>query len=279
MATRRAASKKSSKKQVPKTMSGFFQSAFDEHERIYNVVALSRVGISQSKAMPRLLRAIDGVTGKNEPKRIEAAEARAALAESEIANGFPVLHSLATVALWSWLEHMVKGVVVLWILENKSVLKQKPFERLEVKVSQYLSLNRREQAMHLVGLLEQQQSSPHRQGINRFESLLQAVYLSGPIDDCVKDDLFELQQVRNVIAHQNGKCDQRLKQACPTLKLKIGRQVPISAVQIDKYAASSMDYAIELLMRIGDRYDVDVRGAVERTKVSGETRDAMQQIP
>lgn len=252
------------KRKLPKDIGQYFTDAANAHDQIVNVIQLSRDGIGQSPSLPRLFRAIDGVTGRDSPERIRKAEERAELARTEIEGGFPVLHSLGTVALWSWLEHTVKGLVVLWIIHDRGVLKQATFQRVQVKVSDFFSLNRRDQAIHLVNVLEQMQSSTQKHGVNRFESLLEAVYLSGPVEESVRHSLFELQQVRHVIAHQNGRCDQKLKTACPWLKLKIGKPVQITASQFSTYVGATMEYATELLCRVGDRCDVDVRGAVAR---------------
>jgi len=93
-------------------------------------------------------------------------------------------------------------------------------QKLKVKLGDYILLSKAEQAHYLVELLEQDLASSLKQGVSRFENLLNPFSLGGPLPDGCAKTLFELQQVRNVVAHRNGIVDRRLKSECPWLKVK-----------------------------------------------------------
>ncbi|GAB2494817.1 hypothetical protein GCM10027084_05360 [Pseudoxanthomonas sangjuensis] len=252
---------KKSKAGVPDWVTSHFESALEAEQSLIRAISISRSGISLVTRMPRLNKAVARVQGKTgpDPERQKAIEEDAALAESEIKNDFPVLHSLATVGLWSWLEHLVKGIAIEWVKHNPSLLSGQPFNRLRVKLSDYVPLTKAEQSAYIIELLEQETSSSLKRGVNRFEALLDPFGLSGAVPSKTSDSIFELQQIRNAIAHQNGRCDRKLKASCPWLKLKIGSPISISHRQLSNYSAACMDYGLLLLYRIGDHHGVNLR--------------------
>ncbi|MDD2270980.1 MAG: hypothetical protein PHP95_08655 [Desulfuromonadaceae bacterium] len=64
------------------------------------------------RAIPNAVKVLAEVNGREKDpeskKQLENAEKEAVLAEREITQDFPVLHGLALVALWSWLENLVR---------------------------------------------------------------------------------------------------------------------------------------------------------------------------
>jgi len=194
-------------------------------------------------------------------KRIEAAEKEAELAETEVTTDFPVLHGLAVVAVWSWLEHFVKDLVALWLNHHRNALDVPALQRTRVKLGDYLRLTKPEQAAYLVEVLEQELASSLKRGVTRFESLLEPFSLNGPLPEGCAKTIFELQQVRNVIAHRNGIIDRRLTKECPWLKLRVNRPLRVSHRMLERYVTASAEYLLAVLYRVGDTYKVDLRGS------------------
>ena len=253
-------------KDIPKWVHDYFDRAYESHTLLTRVVGISRKGIDGVTTMPRLSRAVAKISGKERtPEELAALEEEAALATSEVEKEFPVLHSLAVTGLWSWLEHLVKGVSAEWILHNKKALALPCFQRVRVRVGEYGTLSKREQAAHLVEALEQDVAAPLKHGVNRFETILGSLDLSGKVKQSTADSIFELQQVRNVIAHRNGIIDRRLRVACPWLKLKVGDPIRIGVRQFQTYSAATADYALTVLFRLGDRHGVDLRTSPDDT--------------
>jgi len=178
-----------------------------------------------------------------------------------VEKDFPVLHGFAAVALWSWLEHFVKGFIALWLMHRRESLETPAVQKLRVKLGDYLKLQKAEQAQLLVELLEQDLASPLKRGAARFESLLEPFGLRFSLPEKCGFRIFELQQVRNAIAHRNGKADRRLRASCPLLKLKLGQPVSISRSMLENYAEAAGGFLLELLYRIGDIYNEDLRPA------------------
>ena len=248
---------------LPAWLTDHFTQSLDAHKQLFQIVDLSERGIGVLRGIPKVVKVLAKVNEETEEPsslaRIEAAEKEAALAQAEIAEDFPVLHGFAVVALWSWTEHFIKGFVTLWLLHRRDSFSTPAVQRLKVKVGDYAQMQKREQAAFLVELLEQDLASSLKRGANRFESLLEPFGLSGSLSDECSKTIFELQQVRNVIAHRNGKADRRLRSECPWLKLKINQPVKISRDMLQAYSNAVAEYLLTILYRTGDLYGQDLR--------------------
>lgn len=146
-----------------------------------------------------------------------------------------------------------------YIAHNRKALEAPAFHKIRIRLGDYVALSKREQIAHIVELLAQDSSSVAKHGVNRFEALLDPLGLSGEIPKDVARTLFELQQVRNVIAHKNGRCDRRLRASCPWLKVKIGSNVSIGPGRLNAYGSAAREYVLEVLYRIGDMHGMSIR--------------------
>jgi hypothetical protein len=164
-----------------------------------------------------------------------------------------------------WLEHFAKGFVGLWLLHHHGALVVPAVQRLKIKIGDYMQLQKQEQSAYLVEALEQELSSSLKRGANRFESLLEPFSLSGPLADECSKALFELQQVRNAIAHRNGRADRRLRAECPWLKLKLNQPVNVTHTMLRTYSSAGVEYLLAILYRVGDIYGHDLRPELSRS--------------
>ncbi|MDR3714067.1 MAG: hypothetical protein P4L51_14705 [Puia sp.] len=254
---------KNSKQKIPEWATNHFKQSLDSNELLFRIIHLSEKGIGVLRGMPQITKVLAKVENSTDDpkslKRIETAEKEAALAQTEMESGYPVLHGLAVVALWSWLEHFVKGFLTLWILHRRDALVVPVMQKLKIRFGDYIQLNKTEQAAYLVEMLEQELASSLKRGSNRFECLLDPFSLSGQLPEGCSKILFELQQIRNVMAHRNGKVDRRLKADCPWLKLRINQPVLVTSPMLRNYAEASVQFLVELLYRVGDTYGKDLR--------------------
>ena len=265
MATRSAKSE-TKKKKLPPWVHDYFTRAYDSHERLMRVLSVSKRGIGSARAMPKLRSALANFDGKTEdPKVQKLVTEDAELAKTEIDLDFPVLNSLAAIAIWSWLEHLIKGLLAEQVFHDRKAAKHPAFQKIRVKLSDYASLSKREQSSYLIELIEQDLAAPLKRGATRFESILEPFGLTGAVEPRISKAIFELQQIRNVIAHQNSRCDRRLKDSCPWLKLKIGQEVRVSSKQIASYSEATAEYALNVLYRIGDQNGIELRVAEDDT--------------
>jgi len=250
-------------RKLPAWITDHFKECLKSHEQLIQITEVSAHGISVLRGMPRIVEVIAKVDGRStDPstfKQLERAHQEAALATAEVDKGFPVLHGFAVVALWSWMEHFVKGVVTLWLLHRRDALNAPAVQKLRVRLGEYLQLPKIEQAHFLVELLEQDLASPLKRGAGRFESILEPFGLSFQLADGCGQVLFELQQIRNAIAHRNGRADRRLRSDCPWLKLKMNQPVEVDHFMLQKYSEATSQFLLSLLYRIGDVYGHDLR--------------------
>jgi hypothetical protein len=249
---------------LPAWITDHFTQSIDSMQTLMRIVSISERGISVLRAMPAVIKVLAKAKDTKEmpdtAKRIESAEKEAALAEREFEKDFPVLHGFAVVALWSWLENFVKGFVVLWLVHRKDAYSATVLQKLRVKLGEYLQLSKAEQAHYIVELMEQDLASPLKRGVARFDSLFEPFALvTTPLPEGHAKTLFELQQVRNAIAHKNGNADRQLKSTCPWLKVKVNKPVPVSQKMLHRYADACMQYLLARLYDVGDRYAMNLR--------------------
>jgi len=236
----------------------YFTAALDELDRLRDVLRLSAEGISTIPAVPRLV----AVLGKP-PEKIEAANQRAELAKKEIERGFATLNGFGVVALWSWLETFVIDFVVLCIERRFTSLETLKVPKVRIDLAEYATMRGRDRARFIVDVIDRELAGPLRNGLGRFDSLLEAVGINVPLESEYRRKLFELQQVRNCLSHRFGVADARLVEACPWLKLKKGQRLAVTQGDVQAYAGSGGRYLLLLLYEVGDVIGVDYRSAGE----------------
>jgi hypothetical protein len=257
---------------VPPWATSHFKNAVGAMETLGQLIHISEKGISMVRAAPAIVKVLAKVEASSEDpkskKQIVLAEKEAALAQTEVESDFPVLHGLAVVALWSGLEHFIKGLLTLWLTHRKEASTAPVVQRLKVKLGDYLQLSKAEQARYLVELIEQDLASSLRRGVSRFESLLESFSLGGSLPDGCAKTLFELQQFRNLVAHRNGIADRQFRSECPWLKVKVNQPVQITREMLIHYFNAAMEYMLTVFYRIGDAYGHDLRPEDASTSLS-----------
>ena len=240
-----------------------FERAFDDLDRLMRMVLLSDRAIAVLPGFRKLANMISDDNPKEDPearaRRIESLKQEDELAHAERQSDFPTLHAFAVQSLWAILENLVRDFAATWIIHTPETRQNPSLSKLRIKLGEYDSLSAEERGLYLVTLLEQDMGSSFRLGINRFETLLSCINLSGTVDEACAKAIFELQQVRNLLAHRNGRVDRRIRTACPWLKLKIGQKLCVSSSQFARYHDACMRYAMELMYRVSDAYGQQLR--------------------
>lgn len=256
-------------KRLPDWLTNHFSSSLDAHDKLMQIARLSEQGIRMHLGVPNAIRALAKAknthTETETEKRIQFAEQDAALARREIDDGFPVLHGFVTIALWSWMEEFTKGLVACWFQHRPSSMRVPTVQKLKVRLGDYIQLSRAEQGLFLVELLEQEIASPLKSGVDRFNTLLETIHIHSTISSERRKSLFELQKVRNNLAHRSGRADRRLIAECPWLKYKVGQQVNVDLTMLRAYFESSAEFLLHLLFNVGDTHGIDLRPASEVT--------------
>jgi hypothetical protein len=238
-----------------------FRELIDHTERLGQLLHLSMRGISMIRAVPKVIEALaqaEGHDGGEGRQRVQDAEREAELARREVSEGFPLLHAHTAIALWSALEAAVRLFMARWLQHHKPAMEVEVVQKLRVRICEYERLDGEDRFFYILDRLEQELSAPLKNGITKFESLLEPFGLAGPVDEDVRRDLFELSQVRNALVHRSGVADRRLVEACPWLQLKAGDQIHVRHEATQRYFASVMKYSIALIVRMGEHFGVDM---------------------
>lgn len=255
------------RKELPKWLTNHFKESLDSLQQLMDIVHISARGIGGLRGMPKLVQVLAEIEKKDQDveaaDRLARAQKEATLASDEVAKGFPVLHGFAVVALWSWLEHFVKGLVALWLLHRRDALDAPVIQKLKIRFGEYMRLQKSEQAQFLVELLEQELASPLKRGADRFQTLLEPFGLSCALPDGNSRVLFELQQVRNVIAHRNSRADRRFRSDCPWIKLKLNQPVHVNRKMFEAYANAASQFLLTHLYHAGELYGMNLREGQE----------------
>jgi hypothetical protein len=257
---------------APKWSTSAFKEFIGYQERLMQVLDLSRRGIDMVTSAPTVIKAIakaEGTTTTIEYKsQLAAAESMAKIAVFERDNDFPILHGQFVVSLWGSLETLVLDVIADWIVNQPGVLNSAAWHNLKVKVSEYETLDAGQKAIYLATAMDQMLSGPLKQGVNRFESLMETVGLKGAVSGELSKTLWELQQVRNIIAHKRGIADKKFCGACPWLASNTGDIVSVGRSMYDKYFRAVIGYSTELIARTGEYFGVSDMRAKDAGRVA-----------
>jgi hypothetical protein len=258
-----------------------FEEFLSQTERLGELLDLSMRGISLLRGVPRIVEVIAKVKSDlDDPKtkgNLDRARREADLAQKEVDQGFPLLRAQAAIALWAALEACVRLFVVRWLQNHKPAMEVDAIQKLRVKIGEYERLDGEDRFFYILDRLEQELSTPLRSGVIKFEAILEPFGLSGTVHQRLRRDIFELNQIRNALVHRAGIADRRLIDACPWLGLTVGDQVKIDVHTSRRYFGAVVTYATELICRVGEYFEVDMRAFRERDKErSGESEPAGQ---
>ena len=156
-------------------------------------------------------------------------------AAAQAKGGFPYLHALAVIRLWTILEVFIQDVIV-WTLSNISEAKELPvIKKLKGPLIEFASATQQKQSEYITNLLYDDLSVRLKRGVGRFEDVLNTIELGGPIDEKVKKLIYELSEIRNLMAHKNGVVDERILNNCPWLEATPGEHIKLSRQKYSYY--------------------------------------------
>ena len=110
-------------------------------------------------------------------------------------------------------------------------------------------------------MLEKELGAGLRDGVTRFEAILDPFGLSGELPASLRREIYELGQVRNLIAHNASKVDRRFADACPWLEVKTGDELYVSRDMVSKYCSVTGAYIALIICRVGEHFGVDMSDA------------------
>lgn len=236
----------------------------DQMGRLHDFVSLAVNAVGAMEALPSLVEAMQGGRGRGDgssegqKERLKHAEHLADLAKREISEGFSMIFSQVTITLWSLLEMFFGELASGWITNEPDVFKSEALSRLRVSVGEYEMLSREERSYFIVGVLERDVGAGLRKGVERFESVLRVFGLDGAVPKKLGRDVYELGQVRNLLAHRNGKADREFVDGCPWLKLGVGDELRVSRDMFERYRRAVINYVLLVFCRVSARFGSDM---------------------
>lgn len=239
---------------VPGPIIAAFTKYLEQSSRIGDVTQLEVEALSSLKIVTHLLTPLSKRRDELK-KHLANYEKMVEMAEQEEKSGFTAIYSNAIVALWSRLESLSREFAGVWLKNHPDLIKAEPFSRFRIRVGDFLLLNEEDRFHHLVTVLEQEVAAGIRNGVDRFESILQPLGLAGAIPQKLRRDMFEFGQIRNVVVHCSGIADRRFIEACPWLGLSINQEVRVSEAMFKRYLLCSTVYVTLVIFRVVSNYD------------------------
>src|SRR6266571_9297408 len=188
---------------------------------------------------------------------LQKAERDAAYSQKEIDAGFPLLHAHTLVGAWGALEAAIEDMLVGILLNEPRHLQDPSLGKIRIPLAEFEALEKEDRMRLLIEEIRRNNPSGRKNGNVTFESLLERFLLSGPVNADISRDIWEANQVRNVIVHRNSIADRHLVKSCPWMKMNIGDKVIITSQQIDRYGHALCEYVATILRRLEVRYGVD----------------------
>jgi hypothetical protein len=187
----------------------------------------------------------------------------ASFVEREVNSGFPLLIQHTLVALWGALDALTQDIAVAWLVNEPRVLSDaSPFAKIKIPLLDFRQRSELQQAQYLVRELQRAQSADLKQGIGKFEIVLDAVGLSGSIPPGSRRSLLELSQTRHLLVHRGGIADDRFASACPWVGTGIGEKLTLDMQKYSEFFGAVHDYVYSLASRAnvylgGDPFEGD----------------------
>jgi hypothetical protein len=229
------------------------------------ILRTCKSGLIQTRDMVGFIKALskykvqeENITEIEATKMVNVAVRQSEFAQQEIEKNFPLLHAHALISHWSALEALIQNIMISWFINVPDVLKSDTFRKIKISLADFECLDKNERMQLLFYDLEQHIKAKSKYGVDRFEVLLDTIDLSGSIDQDVKQSIYELSQVRNIIVHRASIADRKLVENCPWLNLAIGEIVIINSEKYHNYSEAMSKYVWCLLERVTLRLNIPI---------------------
>ena len=246
-------------------------------ELVFQGLEDARHATRVTETFRKVATAVGAKDGLGDPAVYEETLKRAgkfeAFAENQQTLGFPYVYSLAATRLWSILEAAVTDAVLYAMREPDRLPDDSPLLKIKGPLFQFAQADEFERSETLLELLKSLVRSRLHRGVGRLEVLLEAVGLSGGIEDIVRRTLLELCEIRNIVVHRNGRADKRLIRACPWLALEEDEAVlfKVDSFHLWKFASVWYLLGLDQRLRIVEGHDDPENEETRRILTDGLT--------
>ncbi len=199
-----------------------------------------------------------GRTPLRKTQRVVDTGKAVAAGQREIKSDFEFTHALILVAAWGVFEAFVSDACKATLGMNPVLLEAKPFENIKISAAMLF----KEPEERIAAAYEQavlRLRSDARQGdrrpligVAKVEAQLSIAGLGSrgsDISDELGRTILHVHQTRHVWAHRGGRADEQFVSNCPSLGVKNGDTVSISASQIRNYYHAIVVYGFLIINR------------------------------
>lgn len=175
-----------------------------------------------------------------------------AYVQSEHDSGYSHTLGRGVTELWSLLESMMLDLAADYLLHERAGWQRDDVRKVRISIGDYHTMDDRERAQFVIKKIDNAQLA----GVSRFKNLLTAIGLSHPaVDPGTKDAIYELEKVRNVLVHRDGRTDQRFLDQCPEYKPppQIGEHLEIDRIRYSEYQAALMTYVRQVIESLSEQ--------------------------
>jgi hypothetical protein len=176
------------------------------------------------------------------------------VAASNLSRTMSTQYAHSLVGIWGAFEAMVEDFLFNLHLAFPEYFVSEELKKVQIKLSlEQFNLD----SEQLFGLLlkeaKQKIDWSQKLGVSQFESLLKLFNLSHGVDEELRKDFLEMQQIRHVIVHRASTVDEKLKTHCPWIEWNLGETIQLKSEHFLRYTKSLTDYGVILVNRAESR--------------------------
>ena len=250
---------------LPKWAKKPLDNCLDYLDNLSLMTELSTKSIQATRMMPELFNILKKHLFASDPQSFTDADKSAfekistmadklgetaAIAEREDIKGFPLLNGMWLVLTWGALETYITELLKVWLENVPESWNLDEVQNLRIKLGEYMRIEDELRNEYVIEQIDKTLNGPLKQGIGRFEVLLNVFHLSGSIDDDIRERLYLMCKIRNVFVHNRGIADKKFVESCPALECKIGDIVISKDFNVTPYIHAVGVYIAEIQLRI-----------------------------
>lgn len=224
-----------------------------ESEEILKFIRCCETGLSHIVSTPELMHKLAQIKSASVPVSsvvLSDAQTMADIASREISNKLWRLNYLAIISLWSSMEALIKELMAEWILNVPASLAAPRLRDVKISPWDFESMDRRHRTYLIIDAIDRKLEASLKSGAGRFEALLSACELDGELPSKLRDVLYELSKVRNVLVHRHGRVDRHFKEACPWNATLLGDRIPLPPEMTSHYYIAGVAYSSIIAQRM-----------------------------
>ncbi|GAC1450298.1 MAG: hypothetical protein NVSMB9_34640 [Isosphaeraceae bacterium] len=187
--------------------------------------------------------------------------------DRELKCGNPFLYGLTLIRMWGVAEAKVDDIAIEVLRAFPKILNRGEFTKLAGNLVEFSVMSKVQRVRHLYGLYKQKLEVAKKNGVGRFEAILDGMGLGGGVDEEVRRLFMEMSELRHNLVHRMAVADRKLVDRCPWLDLKEGQAYGITLEVINAYAHCLQFYVMEIDRRLHVHLDEpQPKSAVESRK-------------